>query len=110
MPRRRVYHDRQRRTRAAEGVEVPDAGATFPIFDADNHYYEALDCCTRHIDPRLREKAVHFVKRDDQDLIFVGERLYTYGAVHVDHCHSPGSLIKFLHSLKSGVRRIMGTI
>jgi predicted TIM-barrel fold metal-dependent hydrolase len=75
----------------------------FPIFDADNHYYEALDCCTRHIEPRLRAKAVRYVKRDGQDLIYVGERLYTYGAVYVDHCGSPGSLVKFLRSLKSGV-------
>ena len=24
-----------------------------PVFDADNHYYEALDAFTRHLDPRL---------------------------------------------------------
>ena len=23
-----------------------------PVFDADNHYYEALDAFTRHLDPR----------------------------------------------------------
>jgi predicted TIM-barrel fold metal-dependent hydrolase len=81
---------------------MPDAGA-IPIFDADNHYYEALDCCTRHIEPGQRDRAVRYVKRDDQHLIYVGERLYTYGAVYVDHCGTPGSLIKFLRSLKSGV-------
>ena len=25
----------------------------YPVFDADNHYYEALDAFTRHLDPRL---------------------------------------------------------
>ena len=24
-----------------------------PVFDADNHYYEALDAFTRHLDPKL---------------------------------------------------------
>ncbi len=27
---------------------MPDS----PVFDADNHYYEALDAFTRHLDPR----------------------------------------------------------
>ena len=74
-----------------------------PIFDADNHYYEALDCCTRHIEPRLRARAVRYEQRDGKHLIFVGERLYTYGAVYVDHCGTPGSLVRFLRSLKAGV-------
>jgi len=75
----------------------------FAIFDADNHYYEALDCCTRHIEPRMRAKAVRYELGGERPLIYVGERLYTYGAVHVDHCGTPGSLIRFLRSLKSGV-------
>ena len=25
-----------------------------PVFDADNHYYEALDAFTRHLDPAAR--------------------------------------------------------
>ena len=25
----------------------------FPVFDADNHYYEALDAFTRHLDPKI---------------------------------------------------------
>ena len=25
----------------------------YPAFDADNHYYEALDAFTRHLDPTL---------------------------------------------------------
>jgi len=30
-------------------VDQPD----HPVFDADNHYYEALDAFTRHLDPKL---------------------------------------------------------
>lgn len=29
-----------------------------PVFDADNHYYEALDAFTRHLDPKLRVRCV----------------------------------------------------
>jgi predicted TIM-barrel fold metal-dependent hydrolase len=82
---------------------MTDPASALPIFDADNHYYEALDCCTRYIEPRFRAKAVRYAERDGQQLIFVGDRLYTYGAIHVDHCGTPGSLIRFLRSLKSGV-------
>jgi predicted TIM-barrel fold metal-dependent hydrolase len=82
---------------------MQDQPSALPIFDADNHYYEALDCCTRHIEPRLRAKAVRYGQHAGHAAIFVGERLYTYGAVYVDHCGTPGSLIRFLRSLKSSV-------
>jgi predicted TIM-barrel fold metal-dependent hydrolase len=89
---------------ATGGDEAMQHGASaLPIFDADNHYYETRDCCTRHIDPLGRAKAVRYELRDGRYLIFAGERLYTYGAVYVDHCGTPGSLVRFLRSLKSGV-------
>ncbi len=70
----------------------------FPIFDADNHYYEALDCCTRYIEPSNRRLAVRFDKQDGKDVIYVGDRLYTYGSVYADHCPSPGTLVSLLRS------------
>jgi hypothetical protein len=33
-------------------------------FDADNHYYEALDAFTRHLDPRLAPRAVQWAEID----------------------------------------------
>jgi len=33
--------------------------------DADNHYYEPDDCCTRYLDPRFRDRAVHVVRAAD---------------------------------------------
>lgn len=62
----------------------------FPISDADKHYYEALDCCTRYIEPSHRRLAVRFEKQDGKDVIYVGDRLSTYGSVYADHCPSPG--------------------
>ena len=29
----------------------------FAAFDADNHYYEATDAFTRHLDPAFRRRA-----------------------------------------------------
>ena len=33
--------------------------------DADNHYYEPDDCCTRHLESRFRDRAVHVVRGTD---------------------------------------------
>jgi hypothetical protein len=36
----------------------------YPLFDADNHYYEPRDCFSRFIEPRHRDKAIHVVKAE----------------------------------------------
>lgn len=41
---------------------------TLPTVDTDQHYYEPDDCCTRHLDPRFREHAVHVAADDDGQL------------------------------------------
>ena len=33
----------------------------FGLIDADNHYYETLDACTRHLDPEFRRRGVQVV-------------------------------------------------
>ena len=33
-----------------------------PVFDADNHYYEALDAFTRHLDPALGPRVIEWVE------------------------------------------------
>ncbi len=33
-----------------------------PVFDADNHYYEALDAFTRHLDPALGTRVIQWVE------------------------------------------------
>ena len=34
----------------------------YPAFDADNHYYEALDSFTRHLDPKLGPRTVQWAR------------------------------------------------
>ena len=32
----------------------------YAAFDADNHYYEALDAFTRHVDPKMQPRCVQW--------------------------------------------------
>ena len=36
------------------------ADLPFEIFDADNHYYEAEDAFTRHLDPKMRRRCMEW--------------------------------------------------
>jgi predicted TIM-barrel fold metal-dependent hydrolase len=38
-----------------------DNSSTIEMFDADNHYYEALDAFTRHMDPRLAKRGMQWI-------------------------------------------------
>ena len=44
----------------------------FPVFDADNHYYEATDAFTRHLDPKMAKRAVQWATIDGKQRLLVG--------------------------------------
>ncbi|HZP29196.1 MAG TPA: amidohydrolase family protein [Acidimicrobiia bacterium] len=44
----------------------------FPIFDADNHYYEPVDAFTRYIDPAMRKRAMQWATIDGRTRLIVG--------------------------------------
>ena len=46
-----------------------------PVFDADNHYYEALDAFTRHLDPAWGPRTVQWAEIDDRKYHVVGGRV-----------------------------------
>jgi predicted TIM-barrel fold metal-dependent hydrolase len=70
-------------------VSVP-AG---PI-DADNHYYEPRDFCTRHIEPRFRAQAVRV---DEEERVWVGDRPFTFlKGWNFDLYGRPGALRELL--------------
>ena len=46
-----------------------------PVFDADNHYYEALDAFTRHLDPSLAARCVQWATIDGRQYQVVGGRI-----------------------------------
>jgi predicted TIM-barrel fold metal-dependent hydrolase len=37
-------------------------GKLEPVFDGDNHYYEAVDAFTRHLDPRTGDRTIRWVE------------------------------------------------
>lgn len=39
--------------------------AAIRIVDVDQHYYEPIDCCTRHLDPKYRDQGLRVVVGDD---------------------------------------------
>ena len=47
----------------------------YPAFDADNHYYEALDAFTRHLDPRLGPRTVQWAEIGGRRYHVVGGRV-----------------------------------
>ena len=47
----------------------------FRIFDADNHYYEAEDAFTRHIDPRMAKRAVQWAMVEGRKTLLVGGKV-----------------------------------
>src|SRR5215510_14488837 len=47
----------------------------FKFFDCDNHYYEALDAFTRHIDPKVKKRAMQWVQVDGKTRLMVGEKI-----------------------------------
>ncbi len=47
----------------------------YGAFDADNHYYEALDAFTRHLDPKLGPRCVQWAEIDGRKYHVVGGRV-----------------------------------
>src|SRR6478736_595365 len=47
----------------------------FRFFDCDNHYYEALDAFTRHMDPKLAKRAMQWVQVAGKTRLMVGEKV-----------------------------------
>ena len=45
-------------------------------FDADNHYYEALDCVTRHLDPRHASRVFQWAQIDGRTYPVLGGQVF----------------------------------
>jgi hypothetical protein len=43
--------------------------------DADNHYYEPLDACTRHLDPAFAARGVQVLQRGRRSVVAIGGRI-----------------------------------
>ena len=55
---------------------MSDAAALgHPVFDADNHYYEALDAFTRHLDPSLGTRVIQWSEINGRKYHVIGGRV-----------------------------------
>jgi predicted TIM-barrel fold metal-dependent hydrolase len=67
-----------------------------PIFDFDNHYYEAEDAFTRHQDKRLRSRGVRWAEIDGRRRLVIGGKVNAYVANPTfDPVAKPGSLFEW---------------
>jgi predicted TIM-barrel fold metal-dependent hydrolase len=83
----------------------------YPVFDADNHYYETRDAFSRHIPSSQRDKAIHTrIDDDGVERVYVGDKRFTFlEHRNFDTVVPPGALRAMLRSLKSGSADIRGT-
>ena len=75
----------------------------YPAFDADNHYYEALDAFTRHLDPKLGPRTVQWAEIDGRMRHIVGGRVsHAVSNPTFDPIAKPGVLRDFLRGRGDG--------
>ena len=54
---------------------MTDLSLDHPVHDADNHYYEALDAFTRHLDPSMAPRCVQWAEVGGRQYHLLGGRL-----------------------------------
>ncbi|HXY92381.1 MAG TPA: amidohydrolase family protein [Acidimicrobiia bacterium] len=68
---------------------------TFRPVDSDQHYYERIDACTRHLDPKFKDRGIQVVEQGTHKLLLAGGRLFrfipnpTFDPVIVPGCMDP---------------------
>lgn len=77
--------------------------------DADNHYYEAPDCFSRHLESRYADGAITANQRPDGTWsVAVGDQPYTFMDVKFDKTNPPGSMIELLRAKKADSSIVWG--
>ena len=75
-----------------------------PVWDADNHYYEALDAFTRHLDPRHGPRCVQWATIDGRQYQVVGGRVFRGVAnATFDPVSKPGCLSEYFRGNAANV-------
>ncbi|MFP6638883.1 MAG: amidohydrolase, partial [Myxococcota bacterium] len=75
----------------------------YPIFDADNHYYEVADSFTRHMDPRMLKRGVQWAKIGNRRYHIVGGQLArAVSNPTFDPIAKPGALYSYLRGEGEG--------
>ena len=83
-----------------------------PVFDADNHYYEALDAFTRHLDPKLGPRVIQWVDIDGRKYHALGGQVSRAVTNPTFNPISPaGALAEYFRGNPNGIpmHQLMGT-
>lgn len=74
------------------------------VFDADNHYYEALDAFTRHLDPRHGPRVAQWAEVHGRQYLVIGGRVdYSVSNPTFDPIAKPGALMDWFRVNAAGV-------
>ena len=81
---------------ATESGRVSSRAVEYVTFDADNHYYEATDAYTRHIDPAMAKRAMQWAEIDGRRRLLVGGKINRFiPNPTFDPVAKPGSLDEY---------------
>ena len=84
---------------------MPNA-VDFQAFDADNHYYEALDAFTRHLEPQYRKRAMEWAEINGKRRLLVGGRVNRFiPNPTFDPVSKPGALDEYFRGQQPEERR-----
>ncbi len=82
---------------------MASATVDFQLFDADNHYYEATDAFTRHLDPKLQRRTMQWAEINGKQRLLVGGRVNRFiPNPTFDPVARPGALDDYFRGQKAG--------
>ena len=74
-----------------------------PVFDGDNHYYEALDAFTRHLDPALGPRCVQWCEIDGRKYHVLGGQVsHAVTNPTFDPIAKPGAMYDYFRGNSDG--------
>lgn len=71
-------------TQTADRIAEPGASVKvdprlgYPLFDADNHYYETEDALTRHLPREMRSRGARWIDMNGRRKLMLGEKLFSF--------------------------------
>lgn len=75
----------------------------YALFDADNHYYEATDAFTRHLEPGLAKRAMQWAEINGKQRLVVGGRINRFiPNPTFDPVARPGALDEYFRGHQAG--------
>jgi predicted TIM-barrel fold metal-dependent hydrolase len=86
----------------------------FEAFDADNHYYEATDSFTRHIEPEFAKRTMQWATIDGRERLLVGGKVNRFiPNPQFDPVAKPGALDEYFRGRnprEAGIRELFGDL